>query len=81
MADERGSQNQPLTIDENGQLVGTRTMGISETLKNALTLNKGLGQHRRLRSYDTSKDQHVQSLRIKANVAGENASKQQIDVQ
>ena len=77
MADERGSQNQPLTIDENGQLVGTRTMGISETLKNALTLNK----HRRLRSYDTSKDQHVQSLRIKANVAGENASKQQMDVQ
>ena len=72
MADERGSQNQPLTIDENGQLVGTRTMGISETLKNALSLNK----HRRLRSYDTSKDQHVQSLRIKANVVGEHASKQ-----
>jgi len=77
MADERGSQNQPLTIDENGQLVGSRTMGISETLKNALTLNK----HRRLRSYDTSKDQHVQSLRIKANVVGEHASKQQMDVQ
>jgi len=77
MADERGSQNQPLTIDENGQLVGTRTMGISETLKNALSLNK----HRRLRSYDTSKDQHVQSLRIKANVVGEHASKQQMDVQ
>ena len=77
MADERGSQNQPLTIDENGQLVGTRMMGISETLKNALSLNK----HRRLRSYDTSKDQHVQSLRIKANVVGEHASKQQMDVQ